>query len=259
MKQLLLISVIRLAFALTTVSASDLAIYSGPTNPDWISQHAAIENTRLIMNDERIKDIFENIENFERGDEIGYDSPLGAWLKSHTGNGQQDVLISASASTPSALYRFPNTDPDGSNIEKFIEDGNVYIGVSDYLFFASWENARQNKWNREAGAANVFDIPWIHFWPPGGHGAPSIPMVPTEEGKKYMPTSLKEFGSDRPWHLDHFFGTDWKLSLSRKVKTMLCLQIQLWLLIKNMAALLPQCGIKQNQTGLGRIQGDWYC
>ena len=209
MKQFLLISAIILVFALRTASASDLAIYSGPTNSGWISQHAAIANARVIMNDERIKDIFESIESFERGDEIGYNSSLGKWLKLHTGNGQQDVLISASASTPSALYRFPNTDPDGSNIEKFIEDGNVYINVADYIFFASWENAQQNVWNWEAGAANIFDIPWVHFWHPGGHGAPSIPMVPTEDGEKYMPTSLKEFGSDRPWHLDHFFGTDW--------------------------------------------------
>ena len=210
MKQLLLISAISLVFALETASASDLAIYSGPTNPGFISQNASIANTRIIINDERIKDIFENIENFERGDEIGYDSLLGRWIKDHTGNGQQDVLISSSASTPSALYRFPNIDVDGSNIEKFIENGNVYINVSDYIFWSSYENAQHNPWNQEAGAANVFDIPWVHFWPPGGHGVPSIPMVPTEEGKKYMPTSLKEFGSDRPWHLDHFFGTDWE-------------------------------------------------
>ena len=207
MKQLLLISAIGLAFALATASASDLAIYSGPTNPYWISQNAAIANTRVIMNDERIKDIFENIENFGDGDEIGYDSPLGRWIKDHTGNGQQDVLISSSASTPSALYRFPNTDPDGSNIEKFIEDGNVYINVADYIFFASWENGQWNE-NQEAGAANVFDIPWVHFWPSGEHGV--IPMVPTEEGRKYLPSSLKAFGSYRPWHLEHFFGTDWE-------------------------------------------------
>ena len=211
MKQSLLISAISLVFALTIASASDLTIYSGPTNPHWISQNAAIANTRFIMNDERIKDIFENIDNFGDGDELGYDSPLGRWIKDHTGNGQQDVLISSSASTPSALYQFPNIDVDGSNIEKFIEDGNVYINVSDYIFFASWENARQNPWNWEAGAANVFDIPWVHFWPPGGHGVPSIPMVPTEEGRKYLSSSLKEFGSDRPWHLNQFFGTDWEI------------------------------------------------
>ena len=210
MKQLLFISVISLAFALTTAFASDLAIYSGPTNPDWISQHAAITNTRVIMNDERIKNIFENIENFERGDEIGYDAPLGRWLKSHTGNGQQDVFVSAAGTAPSALYRFPNMDTDGSNIEKFVEDGNVYINVADYILFVSWENGQWNEWNQEAGASNIFDIPWVHFWPPGGHGAPSIPMTPTQEGKKYLPSSLKEFGSDRPWHLDQFFGTGWE-------------------------------------------------
>ena len=210
MKQSLLISAISLAFALTAASASDLAIYSGPTNPDWISQNAAIANTRVIMNDERINGIFKNIENFGNGDEIGYNSPLGRWLKAHTGNGQQDVFVSAAGTTPSALYRFPNVDPDRSNIEKFIEDGNVYINVADYILFVSWEHGQWNEWNQGAGAANIFDIPWVHFWPPGGHGAPSIRMVSTQEGKKYMPTSLKEFGSDRPWHLDHFFGTDWE-------------------------------------------------
>ena len=210
MKQLLLISAISFAFALTTAFASDLAIYSGPTNPDWISQHAAIANARVIKNDERIKNIFESIENFGRGDEIGYDSPLGRWLKSHTGNGQQDVFVSASGTAPSALYRFPNIDTDSSNIEKFIEDGNVYINVADYVLFVSWENGRWNEWNQEAGAANIFDIPWVHFWPPGGHGAPSIPMILTQEGKKYLPSSLKAFGSDRPWHLDQFFGTGWE-------------------------------------------------
>ena len=210
MKQSLLISAISLAFALTTALASDLAIYSGPTNPDWISQNAAIANTKVIMNDARIKDIFENIENFGDGDEIGYDSPLGRWIKSHTGNGQQDVFVSASGTAPSALYRFPNIDTDGSNIEKFIEDGNVYINVADYILFVSWEKRQWNEWNQEAGAVNIFDVPWVHFWPPGGHGAPSIPMIPTQEGKKYLPSSLKEFGSDRPWHLDHFFGTDWE-------------------------------------------------
>ncbi len=210
MKQLLFISAISLAFALKIASASDLAIYSGPTNPTWLSQRAVLANTKVITNDERIKNIFKNIENFERGDEVGYDSPLGKWFKSHTGNGQQDVFVSASGTAPSALYRFPNIDTDGSNIEEFIEDGNVYINVADYILFVSWESGQWNPWNQEAGAANVFDIPWVHFWPPGGHGAPSIPMVPTEEGKKYMPISLKEFGSDRPWHLDHFFGTDWE-------------------------------------------------
>ena len=196
---------------LLTSHASDLAIYSGPTNPDWISQSASISNTRTIMNDARIQSLFENIDNFGNGEEIGYDSPLGRWLKAHTNNGKQDVFISALGTAPSALYRFPNLDPDGSNIENFVDAGNVYINVADYPLFVSFEGGHWNNWNTEAGAQNVFDIPWIHFWLPGGHGVPSESMQPTEHGERYLP-SLKPFGSDRVWNLGQFLGTDWRIT-----------------------------------------------
>ena len=211
MKQFFLMSALSLAVALTTASASDLAIYSGPTNPNFISQAAANANAKAIMNDERIKAIFENIEEYGDGDEVGYNSPLGRWLKAHTGNGQQDVFISASGTAPSAIYQFPNADPDGSNIENFIEDGNVFINVADWILYMSYEGGSRSVNNGPNGAVNVFDIPWVHFWPPGGHGVPSIPMAPTEAGKKYLP-SLKEFGSDRLWHLGQFLGTDWEIT-----------------------------------------------
>ena len=214
MKVLFLISALSLllfAFALTHGFAADLAIYSGATNRGWVSQAAAIANAQAIMNDARIKTIFENIENYGNGDEVGYDSPLGRWMQAHTGNGQQDVFIAASGTAPSAIYQFPNADSDGSNIENFIEDGNVYINVGDYILFSSHEGGRENPWNAEAGARNVFDISWIHFWPPGGHGSPSVPMVPTEVGEKYIP-SLEAFGSDRPWHLQQFLGSDWEVT-----------------------------------------------
>ena len=128
MKVLFLISAFSLllfAFALTHGFAADLAIYSGATNRGWVSQAAAIANAQAIMNDARIKTIFENIENYGNGDEVGYDSPLGRWMQAHTGNGQQDVFIAASGTAPSAIYQFPNADSNGSNIENFIEDGNV--------------------------------------------------------------------------------------------------------------------------------------
>ena len=211
MKRLFLISVLSLSFltlALTNASAADLAIYSGPTNPDWISQEAAIANAEAIMNDPRIKAIFQNIENYGDGDEVGYNSALGRWMQAHTGNGQQDVFIAASGTSPSAIYQFPNAHPDGSNIEKFIEDGNVFINVADYILFMSYEGGSRSPDNREGGAANVFDIPQLHFWPPGNR--PGVFMLPTEIGKKYLP-SLKAFGSHRPWNLDQFKGTDWEV------------------------------------------------
>ena len=73
------------------------------------------------MNDDQMKSIFESIENYGDGDEVGYDSPLGKWMQAHTGtDGQQDVFIAASGTAPSGIYQFPNADPDGSNIEEFI-------------------------------------------------------------------------------------------------------------------------------------------
>ena len=208
MKKKSLITILSLSLfvlALTSVPAADLAIYSGPTNPGWISQEAAIANAEAIMNDDQMKAIFESIENYGDGDEVGYDSPLGKWMQAHTGNGQQDVFIAASGTAPSAIYQFPNADPDGSNIENFVEDGNVFINVADWILYMSYEGGTRSANNGAAGAANVFDIPGLSFGNRGG------PAVPTEEGKKYIP-SLVEFQSDRPWHLEQFDGTDWEVT-----------------------------------------------
>ncbi|MXV84033.1 hypothetical protein F4X88_13800 [Candidatus Poribacteria bacterium] len=208
MKQFFQISILSLSFfvfALTSVPAADLAIYSGPTNPGWISQDAAIANAEAIMNDDQMKAIFESIENYGDGDEVGSDSPLGKWMQAHTGNGQQDVFIAASGTAPSAIYQFPNVDPDDSNIEKFIEDGNVFINVADWILYMSYEGGTRSANNGADGAANVFDIPGLSFGNRGG------PAVPTDMGEKYLP-SLVEFQSDRPWHLEQFDGTDWEVT-----------------------------------------------
>lgn len=199
------LSLFLFVLALTSAPAADLAIYSGPTNPGWISQEAAIANAEAIMNDDQMKAIFESIENYGDGDEVGSDSPLGKWMQAHTGNGQQDVFIAASGTAPSAIYQFPNVDPDDSNIENFIEDGNVFINVADWILYMSYEGGTRSANNGAAGAANVFDIPGLSFGNRGG------PAVPTEEGEKYLP-SLVEFQSDRPWHLEQFDGTDWEVT-----------------------------------------------
>ena len=98
-------------------------------------------------------------------------------MQAHTGNGQQDVFIAASGTAPSAIYQFPNVDPDGSNIENFIEDGNVFINVADWIWkgHMSYEGGTRSANNGAAGAANVFDIPGLSFGNRGG------PAVPTED------------------------------------------------------------------------------
>ncbi|MBI1924592.1 hypothetical protein HYR99_10105 [Candidatus Poribacteria bacterium] len=112
------------------------------------------------------------------------------------------VLITASGTCPSALYPFPNKKPDGSNVENFIEAGDVVINVADWIFYMSYEGGVRSADNGPAGAANVFDIPGLTFGDRGTN------FEPNADGKKYIP-SLKAFKSTRPWHLEQFKGTDW--------------------------------------------------
>ena len=186
--------------------ANDLAIYSGPPNPDWITAGAVEKSTETVMNHAGVKALFIRIENFGDGDEKGDDSPLAQWCKEHTGNGQQDVILLACGTTPSALYPFPNLKPEGSNVENFIEAGNILINVADWIFYISFEGGVRSAENAAAGAANVFDIPGLSFDTPRGTGN----QTPTDIGKKYIP-SLQAFHSDRPWRVDQFAGSNWDL------------------------------------------------
>ena len=185
-------------------SANDLAFYSGPTNPGWISDKAVQNNVAAIKADAGVKALFDSIEDFGDGDEVGDDSPLAKWTVEHTDNGQQDVIILACGTCPSGLYEFPNKDADGSNVENFVEAGNIVINVADWIFYMSYEGGVRSPNNGPTGAANVFDIDGLSF------GARVGAMKPTALGKEFIP-SMKPFNSDRPWHVEQFKGSDWDL------------------------------------------------
>lgn len=202
MKLYVSIVIFALVGGMAMVSANDLAFYSGPTNPGWISDKAVAENVKAIKSDAGIKALFNSIEDFGDGDEEGDNSPLAKWCVDHTGNGQQDVIILACGTSPSALYPFPNKKPDGSNVENFIEEGNVVINVADWIFYMSYEGGVRSPDNGAQGAANVFDIPRLTFADRGAN------FEATAEGKKAIP-SFKPFKSTRPWHLEQFEKSDW--------------------------------------------------
>ncbi len=204
MKLYVSIAIFALLSSVAMVSANDLAFYSGPTNPGWISDKAVAENVKVIKNDPGIKALFNSIEDFGDGDEEGDGSPLAKWTVEHTDNGQQDVIILACGTCPSALYEFPNKDADGSNVENFVEAGNIVINVADWIFYMSYEGGVRSPNNGPDGAANVFDIPGLSF------GARNGAMKPTDLGKQIIP-SMKAFSSDRPWHVEQFDGSDWDL------------------------------------------------
>ncbi len=202
MKFYVSLAIFALVSSMAIVQANDLAFYSGPTNPGWISDAAVAKNVKAISADPGIKALFNDIKDFGDGDEEGDDSPLAKWCVEHTGNGQQDVIILACGTSPSALYPFPNKKPDGSNVENFIEEGNVVINVADWIFYMSYEGGVRSPDNGEQGAANVFDIPGLSFSDRGAN------FEPTDLGKQAIP-SMKAFKSTRPWHLEQFKGSDW--------------------------------------------------
>ena len=202
MKFYVCLAIFALMSSMAIVQANDLAFYSGPTNPGWISDAAVAKNVKAIEGDAGVKALFNSIENFGDGEEEGDGSPLAQWCVEHTGNGQQDVIILACGTSPSALYPFPNKKPDGSNVENFIEEGNVVINVADWIFYMSYEGGVRSPNNGPDGAANVFDIPGLTFADRGGQ------QDPTNIGKEAIP-SMKAFQSSRPWHLEQFKGSDW--------------------------------------------------
>ena len=201
---LVVLALLACAGMLSVSMAGDFAVYSGPTNPGWISDGAVEAIANTVTKHAGVKAMFDNIDNYGDGDEVGNKSPLGKWLVSHTNNGQTDVVFTACGTCPSSFYPFPNKEPDGSNIENFIEAGNVHINVADWIYYMSYEGGVRSADNGGAGAANVFDIPGLSF---GNRGSD---FQPTAEGKKYIP-SLKNFDSTRPWHMEQFKGTPWKL------------------------------------------------
>jgi len=199
-KNTLVFTTIILAFLFASVTlASDLALYTGPTNPDWISDDSCRREGDDIING--VKGAFASISDF--GD--GKEPQLGDWCAAHTGNGQVDVIVTVCGTMPSSLYPFPNLEPDGSNIENFVEDGNVLINIADWIGYMSYEGGVRSANNGGDGAANIFDIPGLSF------GSRNNSMTVNANGKKYLP-SLKDFTCDRPWHVEQFAGTDWEVT-----------------------------------------------
>lgn len=198
MKRFMICILFLTIFAISAM-ASDLAFYSGPTNPDWISNASCRRETDEMI--AGLKGMFASVSDF--GDKKEKD--LGDWAKKHTGNKKVDVIILASGTTPSSLYQFPNVQPDGSPVENFIDDGNVLINIADWIFYMSYEGGVRSADNGPSGAANIFDIPGLSF------GSRNNNMKVNANGKKYLP-SLKDFTSDRPWHVEQFAGTDWEVT-----------------------------------------------
>jgi hypothetical protein len=170
----------------------DIAI---STHAGWFGQAAADREAQVIV--DTVKNKVGSIKIFP----IANQADLADWVKKNTGDKQIDMLL-LSGQFPNTLYKPGNAEPNGSIAEKFLEDGNLIANTGDYMFYVV-DGAGTNA---AGGLQNMMDIPGITMWDD------NTPVNVTADGKKYIP-SLKDFQTDRPFHLNELTG-DWKTEVT---------------------------------------------
>lgn len=185
----LLFGVLLLGVLATMGYSQDVAIYAGHPNPGWFNEEEMLKQT-----DELVAAIKGRVKSLKVFKDDALDA-LAKWTENNTGDGELDILILMSGTTPSVLYPNPNKEPDGSRIELFFEDGNLIINTGDYFAYCTYETGARGQDNGVNGIQNIIDCPGMTMW--GNDTA----MKPTPDGKKYLP-SLEDFLSDRPFHVD---------------------------------------------------------
>ncbi|MGB9597939.1 MAG: hypothetical protein ACPL7B_16765, partial [Candidatus Poribacteria bacterium] len=161
----------------------DIAIYVESTG--WISESDAKNEADIIIQavSKKVSDI-----------RIISQKDLPEWVLSHIKNGQPDIII-LFGDFPDSIYPSGNQSPNDSLAELFLDDGNIFLNTADYIFFGRGRNGQE-------GLMNMMDIPTT-MW-----GDNTFVKV-TDSGKKFTP-SLKDFVTDRPFHLNELDGSDWE-------------------------------------------------
>jgi len=176
MKKVLFVWVV--AFALSaTAAASDIAFYAGAPNVDgWYSVAGVTQDVATIIS--KTGHLFRDVQTFGDSD---FDA-FGAWVDKNTDDGEMDILW-LNGCVPSVLYPFPNSQPDGSRIEKWLDGGNMVINVGDWFGYVSYEGGVRQAENGANGAANILDLSAGIIV-----SADNTTLTVTEDGRKYLPS-----------------------------------------------------------------------
>jgi hypothetical protein len=173
----------------TMATAADIAI---STQAGWFGQAAADREMQEIVSNVTAA----TVELFPQNQQAA----LADWVKAHTGDGVSDLLILC-GQFPATIYAPGNAQQDGSLAELFLDDGNCIINTGDYMFYVV-DGAGTNG---EGGIRAMMDNPTITMWDD------DTQVTVTPEAAEYTP-SLKNFATDRPFHLNELQG-DWQPEL----------------------------------------------
>ncbi len=166
----------------------DVLMYTGAVS--WMSLDDANQQSQITKQLLTSKGIQAEI--------VQTDDSVRDWMLQTTSDGNIDILILYGI-LPTSIYQFPNSQPDGSVAEIWIEstDGNTILNHGDYFGFVDSNGVQTLQ--------DIMDIPHITMWDFGLEN--NTPMVVTKDGKEVTP-SLTNFQSDRAFHLDELTG-DW--------------------------------------------------
>jgi hypothetical protein len=209
MSKIALVSVVVLA-ASTVAGAADIAFYVGaPNTTGWYDVPTQLQDVETIIDE--TGHLFKDIQKFDDNQF----SEFAAWVDRNTNDGEMDILW-INGCMPSVLYPFPNLQPDGSRIERWLDGGNMVINVADWFGYISYEGGLRQTNNLEWGAANILDLPAgiitygdntsLQATPTGKQFLPSLP----DRVITYRPVVLSEVLP--PWEVAAIFasqgGTD---------------------------------------------------
>jgi hypothetical protein len=186
--------VLSVAFSLTLVScicayASDIAFYVGQWNTDGWYGAEQFDDVATIINETGA--LFKEVKQFD-DDGLG---DLAEWAEANMDDGEMDIIW-LNGCTPSALYPYPNLEPDGSVAERWLDGGNMIINVGDWFAYVSYECGARCTENGSSGAANILDLSSGIISSAGG-----TQMEVTETGNKYLPSLDDPMKCDRPVNL----------------------------------------------------------
>ncbi|HID55289.1 TPA: hypothetical protein EYP37_02080, partial [Candidatus Poribacteria bacterium] len=190
MKVTVIVSIL-LSLGLGISYASDIAFYVGQWNTDGWYDASQFDDVKTIINE--TGRLFREIKQFD-DDQL---DEFKAWAEENIDDGELDIIW-LNGCMPSALYPFPNKEPDGSVAERWLDGGNMFINVGDWFAYVSYETGARCPENGRMGAANILDLdPGIITF----GGGTMMKVTPT--GKKYMPSLDDPCKTDRPVVIAH--------------------------------------------------------
>jgi hypothetical protein len=167
--------------------ASDIAFYVGEPNVDgWYTAAAMLADVETIKNG--TAGMFLSVDEFDDDNLDG----LAEWAEARMNDDKVDIIW-LNGCVPSSLYPFPNLEPDGSVIERWIDGGDMIINVGDWFGYVSYEGGGRKAENGPSGAANILDLSSAIIY-----SADNTTMTTTDAGKKYLPSIGNDCISYRP-------------------------------------------------------------